>query len=197
MAFTSRSAQTARGSFCLQLTSQCSAGCVTRSLGSIRPVQSTVLHQRQSFIRAEAETLSCSLPGLHSRQSHAAISPAAAAGKAGSKNDSRHSVRQPAFPARSLLSNGSSLHHSHSARCMRSAVSCLTTAESSQEAPTAHSIQPPPTYVTAKGRIIASAAPSPGLDRASHHLQDRGTFISQYVVPRSYRLFVCSAQQKI
>ena len=197
MAFTSRSAQSARGSFCLQLTSQCSAGCVTRSLGSIRPVQSTVLHQRQSFIRAEAETLSCSLPGLHSRQSHATICPAAAAGKAGSKNDSRHSVRQPAFSARPLLSNGSSLPHSHSARRMHSAVSCLTTAESSQEAPTAHSIQPPPTYVTAKGRIIASAAPSPGLHRASHYLQDSSTFISQYVAPISYRLFACSAQQKI
>ena len=122
MAFTSRSAQTARGSFCLQLTSQCSAGCVTRSLGSIRPVQSTVLHQRRSFTRAEAETLSCSLPGLHCRQSHAAISPAAAAGKAGSKNESRHSVRQPAYTASPLLSNGSSLHHNHSARRMHSAV---------------------------------------------------------------------------
>ena len=197
MAFTSRSAQTARGSFCLQLTSQCSAGCVTRSLGSIRPVQSTVLHQRRSFTRAEAETLSCSLPGLHCRQSHAAISPAAAAGKAGSKNESRHSVRQPAYTASPLLSNGSSLHHNHSARRMHSAVSCLTTAESSQEAPTAHSIQPPPTYVTAKGRIIASAAPSSGLDWASYHIQDRGTFDSQSVVLRSYRLFVCSAQQNI
>ena len=117
--------------------------------------------------RAEAETAVCSLSSLHSRGSHAAISPAAAACKAGSKNDCRPSARQRACPASPLLLNGSSIYHNHSARRKRSAVSCLITAESSQEAPPARSFQPPPTYVTANGRIIASAAPSSGTDRPS------------------------------
>ena len=166
MAFSSRSAQTARGSFCLQLSSQCSVGCVTRSLGSIRPVQSTVLHQRRLSTKAEAETVGCSLPSLQSRGSHATVSPAAAASKAGSKHESRLSARQPAYSASPLLLSGCSLDHNHSRRSKHSAVSCLITADSSQEAPPAHSFQPPPTYVTANGRIIASAAPSSGIDWA-------------------------------
>lgn len=156
MAFSFRGAHTARGSFCSQLSSQCSSGRLESSLGRITSVPSIVSRCSRYPAQAEAYRSHHSVFCLHKESSHEGTSSAAAANRAGSRRGTFPLASQlassPDAPSQSSSSSSPSLY----VPSRQSAVSCSAIATSSQEAQSTAAFQMPPTYVKAAGRIVAS-----------------------------------------